>query len=120
MEWQAGDGIDGSFLILPNEPGLTKEFCTFSNQKQAISAGARISIAYDVCTHLILEAAIGHTQNDDEKEMVRAHLSKSGSSTDIFVFDRGSTLSTSNISSEPEGNSIDSNSFSNALFYRQN
>ena len=82
-------GIDGSFLILPNEPGLVKEFGTFSNQKQAVSAGARVSIAYDVCNHLILDATIGHTQQDDEKEMARTHLSKLNSSTDILVFDRG-------------------------------
>ena len=82
-------GIDGSFLILPNESGLIQEFGTFSNQKQAVSAGARVSIAYDVCNHLILDAAIGHTQNDDEKEMARAHLAKLDSRTDILVFDRG-------------------------------
>lgn len=82
-------GIDGSFLILPTEPGLIKEFGTFSNQKQSVSAGARISIAYDVCNHLILDATIGHTQQDDEKEMARAHLSKLNSNTDILVFDRG-------------------------------
>ena len=82
-------GIDGSFLILPNEASLVNEFGTFSNQKQAVSAGARVSIAYDVCNHLILDAGIGHTQKDDEKEMARAHLSKLNSNTDILVFDRG-------------------------------
>jgi hypothetical protein len=82
-------GIDGSSLILPNEPDLITEFGTFSNQKQAVSAGARVSIAYDVCNHLVLDAIIGHTQKDDEKEMARAHLSKLNSNTDILVFDRG-------------------------------
>jgi hypothetical protein len=82
-------GIDGSFLILPNEQCLINEFGTFSNQKQAVSVGARVSIAYDVCNHLILDATIGHTQKDDEKEMARAHLSKLNRNTDILVFDRG-------------------------------
>lgn len=76
-------------MILPNEQCLIAEFGTFSNQKQAVSAGARVSIAYDVCNGLILDAAIGHTKTDDEKEMAKSHLAKLNPHTDILVFDRG-------------------------------
>jgi hypothetical protein len=81
--------IDGSFLILPNEKCLMDKFGTFSNQKKAVSTGARISLAYDVCNGLVLDALIGHTQTDDEKEMAKSHLSALNSKTDVLVFDRG-------------------------------
>lgn len=81
--------IDGSFLVLPNEKCLIEKFGNFSNQNKTISAGARISFAYDVCNNIILDALIGHTQNDDEKEMAKNHLNNLNSKTDILVFDRG-------------------------------
>ena len=81
--------IDGSFLILPNEKCLIEKFGTFSNQKKAVSAGARVSLAYDVCNGIILDALIGHTQTDDEKEMAKKHLAHLNPESDILVFDRG-------------------------------
>lgn len=81
--------IDGSFLVLPNEKCLSEKFGTFSNQKKAVSVGAKISCAYDVCNGIVLDALIGHTQADDEKEMAKKHLKALNSETDILVFDRG-------------------------------
>jgi hypothetical protein len=74
---------------LPNEKCLMEKFGTFSNQRDAVSVGARVSLAYDVCNELILDAIIGHTQQDDEKEMAKSHLPHLNSKTDILVFDRG-------------------------------
>ncbi len=80
--------IDGSSLILPNEPFLKAKFGTFSNKAEAVSTGAKVSVAYDVCNQLILDAQIDDTQGD-EKEMAKSHLSKLCAQTDVLVFDRG-------------------------------
>ncbi len=74
---------------MPNEKCLMEAFGSFSNQRESVSAGARISVAYDVCNGLVLDALIGHTQLDDEKEMAKSHLARLNSKTDILVFDRG-------------------------------
>lgn len=80
--------IDGSTLNLPDVASLKAHFGIFGNQQEKKAVGAKISVAYDVCNHLILDAGITKT-NDDEKEQARKHLSKLNAQTDILVFDRG-------------------------------
>jgi hypothetical protein len=80
--------IDGSTLNLPDAACLKAHFGVFGNQQEKKAVGAKISIAYDVCNHLILDAEITKTKGD-EKEQARGHLSKLNPQTDILVFDRG-------------------------------
>lgn len=80
--------IDGSSLNLPNEPSLTTYFGSNKNQNDQISTGAKISIAYDVCNHLVLDAAIDRVDKS-EHSIAIDHLNKLNPLSDILVFDRG-------------------------------
>ncbi len=80
--------IDGSHLILPKENALGRHFGTFSNQTETSTPGARVSIAYDVLTGLILDAKIDRLASC-EKELAASHLEMLDPSKDILLFDRG-------------------------------
>lgn len=80
--------IDGSSLNLPNEPCLTTYFGSNKNQNAQVSTGAKISVAYDVCNHLVLDASIERIDKS-EHSIAIAHLNKLNPHTDILVFDRG-------------------------------
>lgn len=80
--------IDGSAFNLPDIGCLKDHFGVFGNQMDKKSVGAKVSIAYDVCNHLILDANISRT-TDDEKAQARKHLPKLNPKTDILIFDRG-------------------------------
>jgi len=80
--------IDGSSLTLPQEADLKNYFGTFKSQNKAERTGARISVAYDVCNHLVLDALIDKTESS-EHDMAREHLSSLKPLSDLLVFDRG-------------------------------
>ena len=80
--------IDGSSLNLPSSQCLNDHFGMFSNQGRSLSVGARISVAYDVCNHLVIDTRIGKA-NGKETVMAKEHLPKLCQKTDLLLFDRG-------------------------------
>ncbi len=80
--------IDGSTLTLPQQSDLADYFGAFKSQYKSGSTGARISVAYDVCNHLILDASINKVACS-ELEMARAHLIHLNPFDNLLLFDRG-------------------------------
>jgi hypothetical protein len=80
--------IDGSSLNLPKDPALIKYFGITKNQNKEISTGAKISVAYDVCNNLILDALIDKV-DASEQSLAIEHMHKLNAQTDLLVFDRG-------------------------------
>lgn len=80
--------IDGTQLNLPSEEVLKEHFGSYSNQFQVASAGARASVAFDVCNKIVLDGQIGHLKSC-EKEYVIEHIKNLNPRTDLLVFDRG-------------------------------
>ena len=80
--------IDGSSLNLPNELTLREYFGETKNQNSKPSTVAKISIAYDVCNQLVLDASIDK-YGTSEQSLAINHLDKLTPNTDVLVFDRG-------------------------------
>lgn len=80
--------IDGSSVNLPQKECLINHFGTLKNQSKVESACARISVAYDVCNHLVIDAQIGKTEVG-EHEMAKMHLTELSPENDLLLFDRG-------------------------------
>lgn len=80
--------IDGSSLNLPPSPCLSAHFGVFKNQNTTASVGAKVSIAYDVCNQLILDATISSIK-DNEHDLARQHLGQLQPYQDLLLFDRG-------------------------------
>lgn len=81
--------VDGSTLNLPVAKELIDRFGCLANEHR-VCVSSRVSIAYDVCNHLTMDAAI-NPYTMGEKAMTLNHITKLASADTIFVFDRGYT-----------------------------
>lgn len=79
--------VDGSTLNLPANQELADHFGSFSNQFELCPA-AQVSVAYDVCNKLTLDASIA-PYSKGEKEMAVKHIDKLATADSVFIFDRG-------------------------------
>lgn len=82
--------IDGSTLVLPNHPSITREFgLTKVGPDVDISKSmARISMLYDVLNFTTLDAQIGR-YTTPERDLARRHFPAIKSGEDLVIMDRG-------------------------------
>lgn len=88
MSYHRVVAIDGSTLVLPQQSDFTNHFGTFKSHGNSGCTAARISVAYDVCNNLILDASINKVACS-ELDMAKGHLSSLNPSGDLLLFDRG-------------------------------
>lgn len=79
--------IDGSGLTLPNTDSIKDYFGTSYNQTGKHTATARVSIAYDIRNHLVLDAKIA-PYIKSEIPMAKEHFDNLDPSKHLLVFDR--------------------------------
>lgn len=79
--------IDGSGLSLPDTVLIRKHFGTSYNQTGKQTATARISVAFDICNNLVLDARIAPYLKS-EIPMAKEHLDQLDPNKHLLVFDR--------------------------------
>lgn len=79
--------IDGSGLSLPDTASIREFFGTSYNQTGKQTATARVSVAFDICNNLVLDARIAPYLKS-EIPMAKEHLDQLDPDKHLLVFDR--------------------------------